>query len=96
MLSFRIVDFIRNSVLQQENFSNLSFKKIKEVYKVINKLRKEKPTINTTFKELLRKQVLVSMSLSNSTKFMILSYKHVENINRVLKNIKLNIMTDFI
>ena len=36
------------------------------------------------------------MSLSNSTKFMILSYKHVENINRVLKNIKLNIMTDFI
>jgi len=36
------------------------------------------------------------MSLSNSTKFMILSYKHVENINRVLKSIKLNIITDFI
>ena len=49
-----------------------------------------------TSKGLLRRQVLVSISLSNSTKFMVLSYKHVENINRALKNIKFNIMTDFI
>jgi len=87
---------IKKIVKIKENFSSLSSKKIKELYKVINEPRKEKPRINMTSKGFLRRQVLVSMSLSNSTKFMVLSYKHVENINRALKNIKFNIMTDFI
>lgn len=36
------------------------------------------------------------MSLVNSERFMVLSNKHISNINRTLKNIKLDIMTDFI
>jgi len=84
-------------LLRTNEFIEIDSNKISMLsYKVINELRKEKPTINMTSKELLRRQVLVSMSPSNLTKFMILSYKHVENINRALKNIKLNIMTDFI
>jgi len=47
-------------------------------------------------KRLLRKQVIILMSLVNSERFMVLSNKHISNINRTLKNIKLDIMTDFI
>ena len=36
------------------------------------------------------------MSLANSKKFMILFSKHVANINKVLKNVKSDIMADFI
>ena len=47
-------------------------------------------------KDLLRRQVLVLISSANSEKFMILSNKHVANINKALKNIKSAIMSDFI
>ena len=36
------------------------------------------------------------MSLVNSERFMVLSNKYISNINRTLKNIKSDIMTDFI
>ena len=49
-----------------------------------------------TIKRLLRKQVIILISLVNSERFMVLSNKHISNINRTLKNIKLDIMTDFI
>ena len=47
-------------------------------------------------KELSRKQITVPMSSNNSKKFMVLFNKHVVNINRAFKNIKLDIMTNFI
>ena len=36
------------------------------------------------------------ISSNNSEKFMVLSNKHVANINRALKDIKSDVMTDFI
>lgn len=36
------------------------------------------------------------MSLANSSKFIVLSYKHVTNIDIALKNIKSDVMADFI
>ena len=47
-------------------------------------------------KGLSRKQVLVPMSFNNLDKFIILSSKHVANINRALKNIKSDVIADFI
>ena len=47
-------------------------------------------------KGLSRKQVLVSISSNNLDKFIILSSKHVANINRALKNIKSDVIADFI
>jgi len=38
----------------KENFPNLSTKKIEEIQKVINKLKKDKPRFNITTKGLLR------------------------------------------
>jgi len=46
---------IKNIIKIKENFLNLSAKKIEEVHKVLNKLKKEKPRLNITTKESLRK-----------------------------------------
>jgi len=49
-----------------------------------------------TTKDLLRKQVIIPINLINSNRFIVLSNKHIANINRELKNIKLDIMANFI
>lgn len=87
---------IKQIVKFKKNFLGLSSKKIKEVYKVINKPRKDKPKINMIFKRLSKRQVLVPMSQADSTKLMVLSSKHVVNINKTLNDIKSNTMADFI
>ena len=43
-----------------------------------------------------RKQVIIFINIVNFNKFIVLSNKHISNINRDLKNIKLDIMADFI
>jgi len=43
-----------------------------------------------------RKQVIVSMNSINCNRFIVLSNKHVTNINKELKNIKSDVMADFI
>lgn len=47
-------------------------------------------------KSLSRRQVLVSITLTNVEKFIVLSGKHVASINRAFKDIKSDIMADFI
>jgi len=49
-----------------------------------------------TTKDLSRKQVIVLMNSDNIKKFMSKSSNHVSNLNRVLKNIKSDIMVNFI
>ena len=49
-----------------------------------------------TTKKPSRWQIIISISSNNITKFMSLSGEHITNINRVLKNIKSEIMTNFI
>jgi len=49
-----------------------------------------------TIKRPSRRQVLVLMSFNNTSKFIVLSNKHIANINRTLKNIKLEIIANFI
>ena len=87
---------INEIVKIKENFPNLSTKKIEEVQKVINELKKDKPKFNMTTKGPLRQQVLVSISLANLTKSIVLYSKHIANINSTLKDIKSDIMADFI
>jgi len=75
----------------KNSFLNLSAEKIEEVHKVLNK-----PKLNMMTKGPLRRQVIIPMSSNNSQKFMSLSNKYVFNINRALKDIKLDIIADFI
>jgi len=49
-----------------------------------------------TMKEPSRKQVIVPVNSENTRKFMKDVSFHITNINRVLKNIKLDITADFI
>lgn len=49
-----------------------------------------------TTKRLSRKQIIISMNLDNTNKFMKDLSAHITNINRALKNIKSDIMADFI
>jgi len=70
--------------------------KIKEIHKFINELRKKKPRINITTKGLLRRQVIILISTNNIPKFMSLSGEHISNINRILRNIKSEVMADFV
>ena len=75
----------------------IKIKKIKEVQKIINGSKKKKLRFNmTTKKKPSRRQILVSMSSSNSAKIMAISSKYITNINRVLKIIKSDVMADFI
>jgi len=43
-----------------------------------------------------RKQIIVPISSNNLEKFIMLSDKHIVNINRAFKDIKSDVMTDFI
>ena len=80
----------------KENFPSLSTKKIEEIHKTINEPRKDKLKFNMTTKEPSRRQVLVPMSLINSSKFMVSSSHYIANINRALKDIKSNTLANFI
>ena len=77
-------------------FPNLQAKKIENIQKIINRNSKLKPRLNMTTKELLRKQVIVPMNNDNIVKFMLKSSDHITNIDRVLKNIELEIKVDYI
>jgi len=63
---------------------------------MINDFGKIKPRINMTTKGLSRRQIIVSISNDNSLKFITLSSSYIANLNRALKNIKSDIMADFV
>ena len=80
----------------KDNFPNLPIKKIEDIQRIINNQDKVKPHLNMTTKGLSRKQVIIPMSKVNVNNILALANEHVTNINRALKNVKLNVMVDFI
>lgn len=58
--------------------------------------KKKKSKINMTTKSSSWKQIIVSINFTNSDRFIALSSKHVTNINRALKDIKLEVVANFI
>ena len=69
-------------------FPNYKTKKLKTSRKL--------SVANMTTKGLSRKQIIVPINLENTKKFIKDTNSHVTNINRALKNIKLDIAADFI
>ena len=82
----------------KETFLSLKAKNIDNIQKIINENNnpKLKSHLNLTMKELSHKQIIVLMSSDNKKNFMDESNTYVLNMNRVLKNIKFNILVDFI
>ena len=58
--------------------------------------KKEKSYINIITKSSARRHIIVSMSKDNIFKFILKSNIYITNINKTLKNIKSNIMANFI
>ena len=58
--------------------------------------RKNKSRVNMTTRELLRKQVIISIVKSNAELIVNLVYQHIANIIKFLKNIKSDIIAVFI
>ena len=84
-------------VLKIKNtFPSLQVKKIKNIQKIINSGSKSKLCINMTTKGPSRKQVIVLINSENIKKFIDKSSSHVSNLNKALKNIKLEIIVNFI
>jgi len=86
----------RETLKIKEAFPNLQNKKIENIQKIIRGENKPKPKFNMTTKELLRKQIIISMNINNKMQFMKNSSAHIANINRALKNIKSKVVADFI
>ena len=80
----------------KETFPSLKANSIDNIQKIIKGNGKPKLCINMTTKGLSRKQVIVPMNNDNKKNFMKESSVHVTNMNRALKNIKSEVMVDFI
>ena len=92
-----MVNFKVNNILKlKEDYLNLPVRKIENVHKIINSSDKPKLRIRMITKGLLRKQIIVPMNNENKIKFMASSSNHVINLKRALKNIKLDIMADYV
>jgi len=77
-------------------FLALNANKIDQVNNIIKGNPKPKPGIQMTTKGPSRKQVIIPMSIENNNAFMKNSSLHVANINRQLRNVKLEILVDYI
>jgi len=80
----------------KEFFLALNANQIDQVNNIIKGNPKPKPHIQMTIKGLLRKQVIVHMSNNNNNSFIKNSTFHVANINRLLRNAKLEVAVNFI
>ena len=77
-------------------FLNLQANKIENIQKIIKDDSKPKSKINMTTKGPSRKHIIVPMNNDNKMKFIQDSSNHIANINRMLKNIKLEVIANFI
>ena len=86
----------RETLKIKKAFPSLQNKKIEQIQKIISGVTNPKPHINMTTKEPLYKQVIIPMCLENANNFVKKSSVYVANINRAFKNIKSDVIADFI
>ena len=80
----------------KEAFPSLGANKINQINSIIKGNFKIKSHIQMTTKSLSRKHVIIPMSSANNLKFMKNRFLHVANINRSFRNIKSEVLVDFI
>jgi len=81
----------------KEAFPKLAPKKIIEIHNTTQGIScKSCPKLNMTTKGPSRKQVIIPMSWDNSNIVTSCADKHIFNINRLFKSMKLNVTADFI
>lgn len=80
----------------KKKFPKLQTNKIENIYKIINSDSKSKTKLNITTKDPSRKQVIILINNDNKAKFMKSFSSYITNLNRALKNIKSEVIVDFI
>jgi len=80
----------------KEAFPALNANEINQVNNIIKSNPKPKPRIQMMTKGLSRKQVIIPMSKENNNAFMKNSLLHVANINRQLRNVKSEVLVNYI
>jgi len=88
----KVVDILK----LKEDYSNLQTKKIKNIHRIINDVDESKPHIKMTIKGSSQRQIIVPMGKDDVIKSMALSSIHIANLNRSLKNIKSNVIADYV
>jgi len=86
----------KNILKIKEAFPTLKMKNINNIQYMIKGNRKPKPQINIITKSSSRKQIIILMNNANKKNFMEKSSVHITNINRALKNIKIEVIVNFI
>ena len=86
----------KNVLKIKEAFPTLKANNIDNIQRMIKGDNKSKLCINMTTKSPSRKQVIISMNNVNKKDFIEESSAHVTNMNRVLKNIKMEVMVNFV
>ena len=77
-------------------FPSLGASKIDQVQNIIKGRPKSKPCIQMTTKGPSRKQIIILMNGDNIIKFMKESSHHISNINKALRNVKFDVLVNFI
>ena len=80
----------------KETFPSVGMKEIDQINNIIRRSFKSKPCIQMTTKGSFRKQVIIPMVKDNIDKFIKNSLIHVTNLNRNLRNAKLEVLVNFI
>ena len=78
-------------------FPSLSAEEMEKIIKAKNSYEvQKKPKINIMTRRPLRKQIIISIAKSNTELIINKVSLHIANINKCLRNIKLDIVTNFI
>ena len=77
-------------------FSSIRANKIEQINNIVKSNTKVKPHIQMMTKGPSRKYVIIPMSSNNNMKFMKNSFIYITNMNRSLRNIKSEVLVDFI
>ena len=88
---------IENVLRIKEAFLSLSAGKVGKMMKAMNSSKgKKKSNINMIIRGPLRKQVIVPMAKSNTELIVKSVHQHIANINNCLRNIKSDVIADFL
>ena len=92
-----VLSNIENILQIKDAFLSLSAGEVDKMMKAINGSKgKKKPSINMTTRRSSRKQVIVPIVKSNAKLIVQLAYQYIANINNCLRNIKSDIIVDFL
>jgi len=80
----------------KETFLSLKVKNIENIQKIIKGDSNPRPHIKMTTKGLSKKQIIIPINNNNKKIFMGESSSYISNINRSLRNIKSDMMVDFV